>query len=704
MSEQVKDFDDEIDLLGLLSTFWRGKLWILLGAVLATLIGIYYAVSVATPLYTSSATLAIEESRPSIVDIESVVSGVSSDSEALNTQLEVLKSRDLLERLAAQLDLKNDPEFNPSLRPVSLLSVEGILNSVKRLTGGAQDAQPRSEQAVINDLVENLRSAIGVAVRRKTYVITISVTTADPDKSMVIANTLADLYLDDQIRVKFETLEDAVTWLSARVIELEEELQDRDDTLKEQTADADYINVEGLQLLNQQVRNLRERLIGERSDADRAQAHLMLLNISAQEGDLAGILDATQDPTLRRLSEQQDRNTLLDDGSAFQLRLAALLDRNRTDVERAQTQVLALEEIIASMETRVDEQATKLAELQQLQREMDTVSVLYETFLTRLKETTIQQGIQQPDARILSTAITGEKVSPRIVSLTALSMVLGIAAGALLVLIREFRANGFRNADELQSFSGTQVIGQVPIFPFKKRDDLLRYLHDKPTSPAVEAIRNLRTSVLLSNVDQPPQLIMSTSTIPGEGKTTQAISLSQNLAGLGKRVLLIEGDIRRRTLDEYFDVKAGQHGLLSVVSGEVPLADAVIHSDLLKADVLMGQKSHINAADLFASDKFADFIQTIRAAYDYIIIDTPPVLVVPDARVIGQHCDAIIYTVKWDSTTKPQLQAALRELAAVNLNITGLVLSQVDPKGMKRYGYGEAHGAYSSYGGGYYDA
>ncbi|MFT6607450.1 MAG: capsular exopolysaccharide synthesis family protein [Halocynthiibacter sp.] len=695
MSENVKDFDDEIDLLALLGTLWRGKVWIAAAAIVTTILGISYAIFVADPTYTSSTTLAIKENGPSVIDIEAVVSGVSSDSDSLNTELEVIRSRDLLERLSSKLDLVSDPEFNPTIRPKPMFSLSALLG---------REAATATEQQITNKIVANLQAAISASVRRQTFIISISVTTGSSEKSRIIANTLAELYLADQIRVKFETLEDAVTWLSARVVELEEELQSRDDELKNQTAAADYINAEGLLLLNQQVRDLRERLIGERNDAGQAAAIYTQFKATVASGNIEAIVEQSQDPTLNRLSRQGTPEELLAEGSAFQLRLASLVERARNAVERAQTQVSALEETIVSIEVRVDEQATKLAALQQLQRETDTTAVLYETFLTRLKETTIQQGIQQPDARVLSTAIDGQKVSPRTSMIAALSLILGLMAGAGIVLLREMRAHGFRNAEDLQSATGLQVIGQIPLFPTAARGDLIQYLKDKPTSPAVEAIRNMRTSILLSDLDHPPQLIMSTSTIPGEGKTTQAISLVQNLSGMGKKVLLIEGDIRRRTLDEYFKVEAGEYGILSVISGEVALSDAVIKSERLGADILMGQVSHINAADVFVSDKFTAFLKEARAAYDYIIIDTPPVLVVPDARVIGQHCDAIMYTVKWDSTTKTQLRAAISELAAVNLKPTGLVLSQVDPKGMKKYGYGEAYGAYSSYGGGYYEA
>ncbi len=693
MADQSNEFNDEIDLGALLGTLWRGKVTIIICAIVALCLGVAYAKFVAVPIYTSTTTLAIKENGPSVIDIESVMSGVSSDSDSLNTEIEVLKSRDLLERLSAELDLVNDPEFNPTIRPKSFIG---------SLLGG--DDQTYTEQEITNKIVENLGRAISASVRRSTFIISISVTTQNAEKSGKIANALAQLYREDQIRVKFETLEDAVTWLSARVVELKAELQTRNDELKIQTAEADYINDEGLQALNLQVRELRERLISEQNDANRAIARLTELKAVAASGDIDAILTLTQDQVLRRLSTQGAPTTVLAEGSEFNARLDLLIESAAKDVERGNAQVAAITSTIEDMEARVDEQATMLAELQRLQREIDTTSVLYDTFLTRLKETTIQQGIQQPDARVLSTAIDGRKVAPRTSMIAALSLILGLMVGAGVVLMREMRANGFRNADELQQSTGVQVIGQIPVFPMTARTDLIKYLKDKPTSPAVEAVRNLRTSLLLSNVDNPPQVIMSTSTIPGEGKTTQAISLVQNLTGMGKSVLLIEGDIRRRTLDNYFKSEAGEHGLLSVVSGDVTLKDAIVKSEHLGADILMGQVSHINAADIFSSDKFVAFLTEMRALYDYIIIDTPPVLVVPDARVIGQHCDAIMYTVKWDSTTKTQLLAALRELATVNLTPTGLVLSQIDPKGMKKYGYGESYGAYSSYGGGYYDA
>ena len=263
--------------------------------------------------------------------------------------------------------------------------------------------------------------------------------------------------------------------------------------------------------------------------------------------------------------------------------------------------------------------------------------------------------------------------------------------------------HGFRTAEELENASGYSVVGQIPRLPIKDRKDLVRYLNEKPTSPAAEAVRNLRTSILLARLSDPPQVILSASSVPGEGTTTQAIALAHNLAGLDKRVLLVEGDIRRRTFQQYF-LHSPSGSLVSVVADQQPLNEAVYSDPELGADVLMGDETKINAADLFSSPGFAEFIQKARSEYDFVIIDTPPVLVVPDARVIGCLADAILYSVNWDSTSQSQVFDGMQQFSSVGLRISGLVLSQIDPKRMKRYGYGDRHGAYASYGSPYYEA
>jgi capsular exopolysaccharide synthesis family protein len=698
--------DDEIDLMELFRALWRGKWVIALSAFVAVLLGGYYAFGVAEPQYQATAQLTLEVRSGQVVDLQGVMTGVSTEQAALNTEIEIIKSRRILGKLVDALDLTQDPEFNGALAPPSALA--RVKGAVAGLLASPQDARDTSDEADAvgksprDAAIDALRGKLSASVQRDTYVFNISATTGDAEKSARILNTLADLYLQEQIAVKFEATEQAVAWLSQRVTELEADLREKEDVLKTARAETELISPEALEGLNLQAKTLRERLGEMRAGLDAARAERDRLTALREAGDRAAIVEGTEDATLRRLL-QSLREGEADAAEMFDQRLEALIGRAVDAYDRQLSQVNALAESYRTLQERIERQSADLVRIEQMTREVETTRTLYETFLTRLKETTVQRGLQQADSRVLSDAIPGRKVAPRTSLILALSMVLGLMAGAAIVLVRQFLHDTFRTTEDVEAATGLSVLGQIPKMPIKARTDLIGYLKDKPTSAPAEAIRNLRTSLLLSDIDHPPQIIMSTSALPGEGKTTQAIALAQNLARLDKSVLLIEGDIRRRTFTEYFrDVPEG--GILTALSGEVPLNEVVFHDERLGADILMGEKSRANAADLFSSDKFRAFLSRAREAYDFIIIDTPPVLVVPDARVIGQHADAILFSVAWDKTQRAQVTAALREFESANLRITGIALSQIDPKGMRRYGYGGKYGAYGAYGKGYYDA
>jgi capsular exopolysaccharide synthesis family protein len=146
-----------------------------------------------------------------------------------------------------------------------------------------------------------------------------------------------------------------------------------------------------------------------------------------------------------------------------------------------------------------------------------------------------------------------------------------------------------------------------------------------------------------------------------------------------------------------------QAGLVSVLAGKIDIESAVIYDELLKADVILGEKTSVNGADLFSSEAFAAFVRKARELYDYVIIDTPPVLVVPDARIIAQQVDTVVLVVKWDSTTKAQVRESITMFERVNSPVSGLVLNAINARGMKRYGYGDNYGAYAAYGNKYYE-
>ena len=701
----IPSSSDEVDISQLLRTIWRGRWFVIICAAIATALGGWYAYRVAIPQYTATASVVLESRQEQVVNIESVMTGISGDQASMNTEVEVLKSRGLIEKLVAKLDLENDPEFNPELQPAPDYSVKLAFLWLKANLLPDQFAQDTADRPSpfrqTKDLVvDNVRDSLSISNVRQSLVFEITATTWAPEKSASIANTLAELYILDQLSVKFEATESATAWLTDRVGQLQVQLEAAESAVKEFNAGTDLISPETLAGLSRQIKELRDRVREAREDEIDALARIAELEDAAASNDLELMAVAADDGTITQLGQEiaeGGNGPSLPLRNRFETRYEQILSRAQLEADRLANQIRALENTIVDQEKRVARQSVDLVTLQQLQREAEASRLIYEFFLGRLKETSVQQGIQQADSRVLSQAVLPVGPSaPRKRFILALSLVLGTLFGSGLVLAREMGQNTFRDGNTLEEKTGYTVIGQIPAIPARRRKNVLKYLTSKPASAAAEAIRNLRTSVLLSDIDNPPQVIMSTSSIPGEGKTTQSLALAQNLTGLGKKVLLVEGDIRKRIFAEYFDIQDKQ-GLIAVLSGEAKLGDAVTFEPSLKADILIGEKTETNAADIFSSERFSRFLSDVRSKYDYIIIDTPPVLAVPDARVIGKSMDAVIYTVKWDSTSQRQVREGLRLLENVQVRVTGLVLSQINAKGMKKYGYGEAYGSYGDY-------
>lgn len=690
---------DTFDLLRLVGILWRGKWLIALLALLATLGGAFYAFEVAQPRYAAETRLILEVRGPNVVNVETVVEGISADQSAFNTEIAVMTSDPLIAQLVDQLDLLEDPEFNPLLAepsPYSLSEIEGRLRSL--LGFEVPEARPPSEEAVLLRTIANVRNAIRVTQERDTYIFRVRVTTGDRSKSIAIANALAQIYIDNQIRNKFSATEFAVNWLSQRVTELELELKEKEDAIRALGSTNELMSEASLEALMLRANELKERVDPlEQSIAQSASQRERLPEL-LDAGAYAEAASLSGDATLTNLAAEAERG---DRGAqaAFRNRVATLVSQAREREAAARNELAAISPNYERVSAQIEREVDARQELTTLTRDADATRVLYETFLARLKETSVQIGLQQADSRILSPAQRASYVAPRKGMLMILAGFFGALLGAGVVLLRQLSQRGFLTVADLERTTGYSVIGQIPRAPIRRRSALIDYFRNRPTSVEAEAIRNLRTSILMSNVDAPPQVIVSCSSVPGEGKTTLAIALAQNLSGLGKRVLLVEADIRRRTFREYFPQKPGG-SLIQVVARTAEISEAVVSPPALGADVLMGDKSTINAADLFSSERFRDFIRQAREEYDFVVIDTPPVMVVPDARIIGRLADAIVYAVHWNRTPKDMVVSGLRQLSSVDLRVAGLVLSQIEPKRMKRYGYGNSYTYYSRY----YDA
>ncbi len=687
--------DDVLSLGGLAVTLWRGKWILFLAALLTTFLGGYYAYVVAQPLFRSTAVVVLNSRQEQVVDIESVVSGLGSDSTVVNTEVQVLKSRSLLGKVVDDLDLISDPEFNRYLQEPGLIDqakaqVKGFLNlgntSQRILTDEERRARERS--ASINALLNGLQ--VRNIAQSLAFHVTVESTSAR--KSALIADTLVQLYILDQVEAKYAATEQATTWLSGRVSELQVALEDAEGRVKDFRSNIDLVSDASLEASEVQLKATRDRLddlVRQREDLVVQLAAMTAAQTREEKAEASGETRLIQ--LLPRVNEQAI-------GDAFDTQF----DRARTRVEleltRADAQRESLELARVELTEEISRQSSDLIQLQQLTREAEASRALYEFFLGRLKETATQQGIHQADSRILSNSVPAlEPSAPRKSLILAMSMVFGLMLGTGLVLLREARNNAIRSASELEKLTGYSVAGTVPRFPKSKANAALQYLLDKPMSASAEAIRNLRTSILLSSVDRPPQVIGLTSCFPGEGKTTLSAAIAQNMHKMGKSVLLIDGDIRRHAMKRYMTEKP-KYDIVTALTEELDWRDAIVRNTVIGADLMPSAKTAVNAADFLSSQKFHDFLLEARAEYDQIIIDTPPVLIVPDARVVAGLTDCMSLIVSWNRTEKRAVLEALNLFQTVQRPIDNLILNLANPKVMSRYSYQYGYGSYGGYG------
>jgi capsular exopolysaccharide synthesis family protein len=699
--------EEVIDLGALVAVVWRGKWRIFLIATLAVLMGGYYAFVVAVPVFRSTAVVMLDTRQEQVLDFQSVAGSLKGDDSELNSEVEVLRSRRLMGGVVDQLNLVEDPEFNGALQEPSAISqgISAAKDAVKSALGASseeielspEEEAVRTRESVVSALLEKV-SVLNVPM---SYVFQITAETEDARKSALIADTVAALYIRSQLEDKFEATEQTTNWLTGRVADLRVELEQAEAEVAKFNASTDLVSIEALNSQEVQLKDLRERVTTLEASVAAGQVEIETLQAAETYEAKAA---AASNPQLDRLLGD------VSDGDAaaiarFDAQFGLLVSRSIVDQQRKQQQLEALVASEQEMQAQIASRGDDLIKLQQLTREAEAVRLLYEYFLTRLKETSAQQGIHQADSRVLSAAVIPERAaSPNKPRTLAVAGVFGLLVGAALVFLREMRNNSFRSARELEEATNKTVLGQIPQLPMRDCQAVLKNLRDKPSSAAAEAIRNLRTSILLSNVDQPPQVILCTSSVPGEGKTTNSLALAQQFAGLNQSVLLIEADIRRRTISEYLPGLTGsaKGGLVSAVTREQSLEKAV-NSDLIEGvDLLLGEITATNAADLFSSRHFANFMAEARAKYDYIILDTPPVLVVPDARILAQHADSVVFMVEWNATTRQQVAESMRQLEVAQSKISGFVLNQINVKQLRNMGYGDSYGPLSQYGSKYY--
>lgn len=733
----TEDDDDVIDIRALLATLWNGKWIILICTLLATAAG-FLGVSQATPQYRAEAVVMFETGG-NVNNIQEFLVNPEFSNDTLQNEIEVLRSTNLIERVIDKLRLDQNPEFNPRLRVEEPTVIDRLLDGVAlppEVTDFAQGlgliqaegpAPDPSEVAARERLtvIANVLDGLSLNPVRGSKVIKISYTSENPRTSAAIVNTISEQYIVDQLEAKLEATRSATEWLSVRVEELRERVTSSENAVEDLRAELAVNAGQSLAVTQQQLEALNGSLAEARNRTTELQSRFERLNSVLEDGtNLGAVSDFRQSVLIQSLRTQENElasreaNLLqtVDEGHPALRTVRIQLNEVRTniseeaerivaslrlDLQAAQAQEAQLLSQVRELEDKALDRSQAEVQLRQMEREAQAARILYENFLSRLEETSDQEDIQSADARVLSPAeIPNFALGDTKRRVLLISLIGGAIAGIGLVLLLEKLNNTFRSPGHVEEITGLGVLSSIPQVGSRlHRRDVIQRLRDKPNSSLAEAIRNLRTSILFSNVDNPPRVVMFTSSVPREAKSTTSMLMAMTSRQMGKTAIIVDCDLRLPALAKILNVNDDSPGLLSVIEGKATVEEALFKDKETGLHVLLTKSkekpSNLNAADILASQKFKSLVEDLSEKYDLVILDTPPAVVVTDARIVSKVADAVVYAVRWDDTPRGAVQEGLKELKSVNANIVGVVLTLVNESKAAKY-------AYQSYGYGYY--
>jgi succinoglycan biosynthesis transport protein ExoP len=719
------DDDAEFDLAEIFRVL-RRRIWVLLGCVLLVTSLALLVIFQLTPRYTATAQVLIDVRERKVTDLESVVSGLSPESSTIESQVEVIRSRSLTTRVIEDLQLDKDPEFNPDLRERGARA--RALSWVTNLIPGSVEviSEERLREREKAKVAEVFSEALKVSrVGRLSFVISIAFTSEDGEKAARIANALADLYLVGQLDAKFEGTRLATEWLDERLTPLREQLRESEKAVEIYRSEHNLVDSKGITVNEQQISEINRQLILARADLAEKKARFRRVNQLLQSGSdvesVAAVLASNVVIDLRQqqaelarkhaelasrygelhpqmINVQAERKDLQRELEAEVNRIVANLE-NEAEVARSRGRSLAnsLQEL--QREAAVHDQAR--IRLRELQREAAANRALFEPFLSRFKETREQQGIQQPDARIISRAAVPVGPSyPNKKQSAALALVMSVLLGLGTVFLLESLSDGFQTAHELEA--ALQLPHLVSIPELLKSDTTVEgdtlspedYILAKPLSHYGEAFRSLRAKLLLS--DTPPKVILFTSSLPSEGKTTAVISMGRAAAQTGMRVLVIDLDLRKPAVAKSLGSKP-EKGVVEYLAGQVALEEVLVLDEASGMQFLPIASRVADPPDFLGSEGMRGLLEKLKTDFELILLDSPPVLPVADAKVLSRIVDKVVLLVQWEKAPRGVVQDAVHALREFGADTAGVVFSRVDMKRYARYGYGDSDYYYSHY-------
>lgn len=663
-----------------------------------------------TPIYSARTQILIENENPNVVKFEEVLEQNKTTNDYYQTQYRILQSRLLARRTIEAEGLWEHPLFAGSaktggfsLNPINWAGAGvAMISSYWSSEPAAPEPPDAAENAMQSRVIDSFLAKLTVTPIRNSRLVDVRYSSPDPAVSSRVANALAKQYIEQNMEFKFLATKEATDFLNARTAEQRQQLEQSEQALqkyREQTGamaleDRQNIVVQRLTDLNGAVTRARTERIEKESvynqiraiQADRAAVDTfpaILNNVFIQQlkGQLTG-LQQQKAQLAEKLGARHPEMVKIDSAiESTEARINAevqkVVQALRNDFEAAQANERALQASLDQQRREAQELNRASIQYGVLQRDATSNQTMFSGLLERSRETGISGELKTSNIRIVDQAETPSRPSsPNKTTNLLLALLGGSLLGIGLAFFFEYLDSSIRLPDQLKTQLGLPFLGMIPLFNPKDATGPPLIGNGMPLDFS-EAFRSIRTNVLFSTAEPGSKVVVITSTGPGEGKSVVSANVSMALALAGQRVLLIDADMRRPKVHELFGANL-EPGLSNVMVGDTKASETVKKTLTPNLWLMAAGKHPPNPAELLGSRRFRDFIASLGDHFEWVIIDSPPVMAVTDSSVIAHSATGVIFVVGAEMTSKGAAKAALEQLDAAKAKYVGAILNRVD--------------------------
>lgn len=698
--------------------YWRSiakRKWAILAFAAAVTLLAAVIAFVMTPVYRSTAMVLIESSKAKVVSFDEVYGGISQTREYFQTQVEIMKSREVAIRAVTKVKLWDHPDYDPRLPKKGL---SALLESIGFST--EKPVVEWTDETLADAVVGAMSKNLSIQPIRLSQLVTVSFDSTDPQLAARMTNALADVFIENDLNARYQMTQRASTWLQEQLATMKDKLSQSEAALQGYREREGIVEMRGStpSVDSQQVGQTVQRLIEARSRRAESENAYQAIKEATSSGNLGTLPNVIRNPTVaeakrqeadaqRKLSEvaqrygsehpkyKQAEAELTSAQDNVRRQIDTVVGSIQREYEAALGTEKAMEASLSKARGSVQNLNRKEFQLGVLEREVESNRQMFEMFVKRAKETNVSGELQSANARVIDPAVVpAGPIKPKKLLIIAAALILGLFIGVLISLLIDRLDNTLKSTEDTEARLKQPILTALPLLPKdgRDRDVSARHFLTSPESIYSEAIRSARTGVLLSGIDQPKRVLLVTSSVPGEGKTTFSINLALAHAQT-KKTLLIDADMRRPATAKGLGLPPGIKGLSDLVSGTAEYAECTQSTPGSKLTVIPTGSIPPNPLELLHSHRFSDLLETLQQSFDIIIIDSPPVELVSDALVIASQATGIIYVTKANDTPWQLARKGLQRLRRAGGNILGIALNQFDHEKASRY-----HGEYSAYG------